>query len=48
MHVAEQVNQVSAARRNLERQLGHEPKPSEIADELEITEERVIESSALT
>ena len=43
MHVAEQVNQVSAARRNLERQLGREPETAEIADELEITEERVIE-----
>ena len=43
VHVAEQVNQVSAARRNLERQLGREPETAEIADELEITEERVIE-----
>lgn len=43
VHVAEQVNQVSAARRNLERQLGREPETFEIADELEITEERVIE-----
>ena len=43
VHVAEQVNQVSAARRNLERQLGREPETDEIADELEITEERVIE-----
>ena len=42
VHVAEQVNQVSAARRNLERQLGREPETFEIADELEITEERVI------
>lgn len=43
VHVAEQVNQVSAARRNLERQLGREPETFEIADELEITEEHVIE-----
>lgn len=43
VHVAEQVNQVSAARRNLERQLGREPETFEIADELEITEKRVIE-----
>jgi DNA-directed RNA polymerase sigma subunit (sigma70/sigma32) len=32
VHVAEQVNQVSAARRNLERQLGREPETFEIAD----------------
>lgn len=43
VHVAEQVNQVSAARRNLERHLGREPETSEIADELGLPEERVIE-----
>ncbi|MBD4446704.1 sigma-70 family RNA polymerase sigma factor, partial [Xanthomonas citri pv. citri] len=32
VHVAEQVNQVSAARRNLERQLGREPETFAIAD----------------
>lgn len=34
VHVAEQINQVSAARRDLERQLGREPEVSEIAAEL--------------
>lgn len=43
VHVAEQVNQVSAARRNLERHLGREPETFEIADELGLPEERVIE-----
>ncbi|WP_257477410.1 sigma-70 family RNA polymerase sigma factor [Acidipropionibacterium jensenii] len=43
VHVAEQVNQVSAARRNLERQLGREPEIFEIADELGLPEERIVE-----
>ncbi len=43
VHVAEQVNQVSAARRNLERQLGREPEVAEIAAELALDEDRVIE-----
>lgn len=43
VHVAEQVNQVSAVRRNLERQLGREPELSEIAAELDLTEERVVD-----
>lgn len=43
VHVAEQVNQVSAVRRNLERQLGREPEISEIADELELSEDRIID-----
>ncbi len=34
VHVAEQINQVSATRRNLERKLGREPEIVEIADEL--------------
>jgi len=33
-HVAEQINQVSAVRRNLERKLGREPEVEEIAAEL--------------
>ena len=37
VHVAEQINQVSAARRNLERKLGREPEVVEIADELGLT-----------
>ena len=43
VHVAEQVNQVSAARRNLERQLAPEPDTFELPDEVELTEERVTE-----
>ncbi|MGJ6979021.1 sigma-70 family RNA polymerase sigma factor [Aestuariimicrobium soli] len=43
VHVAEQVNQVSAARRNLERQLGREPEVEEIAAELALEPERVVE-----
>ena len=43
VHVAEQVNQVSAVRRNLERALGREPEVGEIADELNLAEEKVID-----
>ncbi|MGA4668288.1 sigma-70 family RNA polymerase sigma factor [Propionibacteriaceae bacterium Y1923] len=43
VHVAEQVNQVSAARRNLERLLGREPSVEELAKELELDTDRVIE-----
>ncbi len=43
VHVAEQVNQVAAVRRNLERQLGRDPDVSEIAEELELTEERILD-----
>ncbi|MFT3861298.1 MAG: sigma-70 family RNA polymerase sigma factor [Nocardioidaceae bacterium] len=43
VHVAEQVNQVSAARRTLERRLGREPELVEIADELGLTEEQVVD-----
>ncbi len=43
VHVAEQVNQVSAVRRNLERQLGREPELIEIAEELGLEEEKVID-----
>ena len=43
VHVAEQINQVSATRRNLERKLGREPEIVEIADELGLEEERVVE-----
>ncbi len=43
VHVAEQVNQVSAVRRNLERTLGREPDIQEIAAELELTEARIID-----
>jgi RNA polymerase sigma factor (sigma-70 family) len=43
VHVAEQVNQVSAVRRTLERKLGREPELAEIADELGIPEEDIVE-----
>ena len=43
VHVVEELNQVTAARRNLERQLGYEPEPAEIGLELGMTTERVID-----
>ena len=43
VHVAEQVNQVSAVRRTLERRFGREPELIEIADELGLREEQVID-----
>lgn len=43
VHVAEQVNQVSAVRRNLERTLGRDPDVSEIAAELGIEPDKVID-----
>ena len=43
VHVAEQVNQISAVRRNLGRQLGREPEVSEIANELGLEENKVID-----
>ena len=43
VHVAEQVNQVSAVRRNLERQLGREPELIEIADELGLEESKIVD-----
>jgi RNA polymerase sigma factor (sigma-70 family) len=43
VHVAEQVNQISAVRRTLERRLGREPELAEIADELGLPEEQVID-----
>lgn len=43
VHVAEQINQVSATRRMLERKLGREPELREIAEELELPEERIID-----
>lgn len=43
VHVAEQINQVSATRRNLERKLGREPEVIEIAEELGLEEERIVE-----
>jgi RNA polymerase primary sigma factor len=43
VHVVEELNQVGAARRTLERQLGREPEPEEIADELGLDLDRVID-----
>ena len=43
VHVAEQVNQVSAVRRTLERRLGREPELAEIAAELGVAEEQIID-----
>ncbi len=43
VHVAEQINQVSAIRRNLERKFGRDPDLREIAEEMGIGEEKVLE-----
>jgi RNA polymerase sigma factor (sigma-70 family) len=43
VHVAEQINQVSAIRRTLERRLGRDPDLKEIAAEMGIEEEKVLE-----
>ena len=43
VHVVEELNQVTAARRNLERQLGYDPEPAEIALELGMETDRVID-----
>ena len=43
VHVAEQVNQISAVRRNLERTRGRDPEVAEIAVELDVTEDKVID-----
>jgi RNA polymerase sigma factor (sigma-70 family) len=43
VHVVEELNQVGAARRTLERQLGREPEPQEIAEELGLDVDRVID-----
>jgi RNA polymerase primary sigma factor len=43
VHVVEEINQVNAARRTLERQLGYDPEPVEIAGELGMAIERVVD-----
>jgi RNA polymerase primary sigma factor len=43
VHVVEELNQVGAARRTLERQLGRDPEPDEIAAELDMDFERVLD-----
>ncbi len=43
VHVVEELNQVGAARRTLERQLGRDPEPEEIATELDMDVDRVVD-----
>jgi RNA polymerase primary sigma factor len=43
VHVVEELNQVGGARRTLERQLGRDPSPEEIAHELGMDIERVLD-----
>jgi RNA polymerase primary sigma factor len=43
VHVVEELNQVGGARRTLERQLGRDPEPSEIATELGMDIDRVLD-----
>jgi RNA polymerase sigma factor (sigma-70 family) len=43
VHVVEELNQVGGARRTLERQLGREPEPEEIAAELGMDVDRVLD-----
>ncbi|KQY59092.1 RNA polymerase subunit sigma [Aeromicrobium sp. Root495] len=46
VHVVEELNQVTAARRNLERELGRDPEPFEVAEELGMDVNRVIDLMA--
>ncbi len=46
VHVVEEINQVANTRRNLERELGHEPDLDDIADVLGFTVERVTDLMA--
>ena len=43
VHVVEELNQVGGARRTLERQLGRDPEPEEIAEELGMDLDRVLD-----
>ncbi|GGF32399.1 RNA polymerase principal sigma factor HrdD [Marmoricola endophyticus] len=43
VHVVEELNQVSGARRTLERQLGRDPEPEEVAAELDMDIDRVLD-----
>ena len=43
VHVVEELNQVSGARRTLERQLGRDPDPEEVAAELDMDIDRVLD-----
>ncbi|WP_436700843.1 sigma-70 family RNA polymerase sigma factor [Nocardioides sp. BYT-33-1] len=46
VHVVEELNQVGGARRTLERQLGRDPEPAEIAAELGLEVDRVLDLMA--
>ena len=46
VHVVEELNQVGGARRTLERQLGRDPEPAEIAKELGMDVDRVLDLMA--
>jgi RNA polymerase sigma factor (sigma-70 family) len=46
VHVVEELNQVGSARRTLERQLGRDPEPQEIATELGMDIDRVLDLMA--
>jgi RNA polymerase primary sigma factor len=46
VHVVEELNQVGGARRTLERQLGRDPEPREIAAELDMDVDRVLDLMA--
>jgi RNA polymerase sigma factor (sigma-70 family) len=46
VHVVEELNQVGSARRTLERRLGHDPEPGDIAAELGMDLERVLDLMA--
>ncbi|MGZ4475277.1 MAG: sigma-70 family RNA polymerase sigma factor, partial [Nocardioides sp.] len=46
VHVVEELNQVGGARRTLERQLGRDPDPTEIAQELGMAVDRVLDLMA--
>ncbi|UDY22413.1 RNA polymerase sigma factor RpoD/SigA [Nocardioides sp. Kera G14] len=43
VHVVEELNQIGGARRALERKLGRDPEPQEIADELGLDVDRVLD-----
>jgi RNA polymerase sigma factor (sigma-70 family) len=43
VHVVEELNQIGSARRTLERQLGRDPEPEEIAQELGMDLDRVLD-----
>ncbi len=47
VHVVEELNQVGGARRTLERQLGRDPEPHEIATELGMDIDRVLDLMSL-